>query len=241
MNAIQINTDAIIRRESISDDQHCVVVDDFLQRPHELVEFAALHAGEFSWQTSSYPGPLFRVDADAMTEIYQFIRTRMSKHFPFFRGDLDYWTYLSIVTVRPDQLSYLQRICHTDPERSPGRAPYAAVIYLFDNETLGGTSFYRWKEIELVREAETIGLEDPDSALEFLQKHFPTFGKPPCYMTASNEIAELFCTIPARFNRLIFYSGDVPHSGAITSPELLSGDVRKGRLTLNIYASVLPK
>ncbi len=241
MKAIEVNANATIRREAISADQHCVIVDEFLKRPRELVEFAASHAGEFSWQASSYPGPMLRIDADAMADIYQFIRNRMTKHFPFFRGSLDYWTYLAIVTVRPEKLSYLQRICHTDPERSSGRVPYAALLYLFDDESLGGTSFYRWKELELVKEAEAIGLEDPDRALAYLQEQFPTFREPACYMTRSNEIAELLCTIPARFNRLVFYSGDVPHSGAITAPELLSDDVLKGRLTLNVYASVLPK
>ncbi len=76
---------------------------------------------------------------------------------------------------------------------------------------------------------------------DFLQEHFPTYRKPACYMTGLNEIAELLCTIPARFNRLVFYSGNVPHSAAITAPELLSSDTRKGRLTLNIFADVLPK
>lgn len=241
MKAVQINANATIRRDAITADQHCVIVDNFLDRPRELVDFAASHAGEFSRQASSYPGSMLRIDADAMADIYQFIRNRMTKHFPFFRGNLDYWTYLSIVTLPPDELSYLQRICHTDPERSPGRASYAGLVYLFDNEALGGTSFFRWKEPRLVKEAEAIGLEDPGQALAYLQERCPTFRKPPCYMTGSNEIAELLCTIPPRFNRLVFYSGDVPHSGAITAPELLSGDVRKGRLTLNIYASVLPK
>jgi hypothetical protein len=76
---------------------------------------------------------------------------------------------------------------------------------------------------------------------EFLKRHFKTFREPPRYMTESNEIAELLCTIPPRFNRFVFYSGDVPHSGAITAPQLLSNDPRKGRLTLNLFFSVLPK
>ncbi len=124
MNAIPINASAEIRRETISEDQCCVIVDDFLQDPHRLVEFAADHAGK---------------------------------------------------------------------------------------------------------------------SLAFLQQHFPTFREPACYMTGSNEIAELLCTIPARFNRLVFYSGDQPHGATITAPELLSEDVRKGRLTLNVFADVVPK
>jgi len=76
---------------------------------------------------------------------------------------------------------------------------------------------------------------------ELLKHHFETFREPPRYMTESNEIAELICTVPPRFNRFVFYSGDLPHSGAITAPELLSDDPAKGRLTLNLFFSVLPK
>jgi hypothetical protein len=240
MNVIAVNPESTIQREAISENQHCVVVDDFLLRPHDVVDFAARHASEFSRQASSYPGQLFRLDADAMSDIYRFIRNRMSKHFPFLRGNMDYWTYLSIVTVKPADLSYLQRICHTDPEADPNRTPYAALIYLFDDEALGGTSFYRWKDLESVQQAEAAGRDNPDQALTLLQEKFPTFREPPRYMTESNEIAELLCTIPARFNRMVFYSGEVPHSGAIVAPELLSTNVRRGRLTLNAYISAVP-
>ncbi len=239
---IRINTDAEIRREAISEDQYCVVIDDFLQDPHELVEFAAHHTGEFSTpERGNYPGPLFRVDGDAMTVIYRFIRSKMTKHFPFLRGSMVLWTFLSMATTRPDELSYLQRICHTDPTSVPDRTCYAALVYLFENEGFGGTGFYRWRELELVLKAEAIEREDPGKGLAFLQDHFPTYRKPARYMTGSNEIAELLCTIPARFNRMVFYSGNVPHSAAITAPELLSSDTRNGRLTLNIFADVLPK
>ena len=89
-------SNANIRREEISADQHCVIVDDFLQDPHGLVEFAAHHAGEFSDpQRGNYPGLLYRVDGDAMIDIYLFIRSKMTKHFPFCRGNMSLWTNLS--------------------------------------------------------------------------------------------------------------------------------------------------
>ena len=118
---------------------------------------------------------------------------------------------------------------------------YAALIYLFENENLGGTGFYRWKEPELVMKATAFEREDSDKARAFLQEHFQTYREPARYMTESNEIAELLCTIPARFNRLVFYSGTEPHSAAITAPEFLSKDFREGRLTLNVFADVLPR
>ncbi len=241
MKEIRINTDASIRQEAISENHDCVIVDEFLQDPHNIVEFAAQHADEFSIAKTNYPGLLFDVDDDAMTDIYRFIRSKMTMHFPFLRGGMKLWTFLSMVTKRPDELSELQRICHTDPNSSPDRSIYAGLLYLFENEDLGGTGFYRWRERELVQKAEAIEREDPGKGKAFLQEQFPTYRKPARYMTGSNEIADRICTIPARFNRLIFYSGSVPHSGDIAAPELLSRNIRKGRLTLNVFADVLPR
>ena len=73
-----------------------------------------------------------------------------------------------------------------------------------------------------------------------MKEQFATFRAPPRYMTDSNEIAEKLYTVPPRFNRFVFYSGDMPHSAAITAPDLPSDDPRKGRLTLNLFFSVLP-
>ena len=56
-------------------------------------------------------------------------------------------------------------------------------------------------------------------------------------MTRSNDIAELLTVVPARFNRLVFYDGEAPHSGHITHPDLLSDDLSKGRLTFNFFAN----
>jgi hypothetical protein len=239
---IRINSSAVIRREAISEDSHCVIVDDFLLDPHELIEFAAEHAAEFSKAKSYYPGLFMGVNEDAMTDIYRFIRFRMTKQFPFLRSSLRLSSFLSMVTLQPNELLAVQRICHTDAELDSSRVPYAALLYLFDDERLGGTSFFEYKKkYKLLKKVEALDYEDPDKARAYLLENFPTFRKPACYMTGSNEIAKLVHTIPPRFNRLIFYSGRIPHNAAITAPELLSGDVRTGRLTLNIFADVLPQ
>jgi hypothetical protein len=242
MNQIRVNPQAEIQRRTITGEHDCIIVDDFLQDPHSIVEFASQHAGEFSMpKIGNYPGPQFRLEGKAMEDVYRFIRARMSRHFRFFRGDMGMWTVLSMATTQPDELSAFQRLCHTDPNPHPEREIYAALVYLFENEDFGGTGFYRLKEPELFHNATAIEREEPGKALAFLQEHFPTYRKPACYMTGSNEIAENLCTISARFNRLIFYSGRVPHNAEITAPELLTDDPRKGRLTLNVFASVLPK
>lgn len=238
---IEVNPDLVIRQEQITENHSCVVVDDFLKNPEDVVAFACRYANEFSIPPRSYPGKVFSVDQESMSDVYRFIRSRMSKLFSFMRGGMQTSTLLSMMTLQPRELSNLQRLCHTDPRTMPGHKNFAALIYLFKNEALGGTGFYRWREQELIEEATAIDLEDPDAALEFLAKHFPTYDRPPCYMAESNEIAELVRMIPARFNRLIFYPGELPHSAYITSPELLVKDFAEGRLTLNCFASVRPR
>lgn len=239
---IKVDSNADIRREAISENHHCVVVDDFLCDPHELIDFAADHAREFSRAKSYYPGIFLRVSDDAMTDIYRFIRFRMTKQFPFLRSSLRLSSFLSMVTLLPNELSAVQRICHTDAELEPGRVPYAALLYLFDDERLGGTSFFRYKKkYQLLKNVEALDSEDPEKARNYLLDNFPTFREPARYMTESNEIAKLVYTIPPRFNRLLFYSGRIPHNAAISAPDLLSNDVRTGRLTLNVFADVLPK
>jgi hypothetical protein len=84
-------------------------------------------------------------------------------------------------------------------------------------------------------------LQDPDAGLDTLKDRFQMFRDPPCYITESNEAAELLDMAPARFNRFIFYPGDLPHSAFISKPESLSADPDKGRLTLNCFVSAIPK
>jgi hypothetical protein len=238
---IQLNPDATLRREQIADGAFCIIVDDFLLEPEVLVEYAARHPNEFSNPNIGYPGRQLRVNDNAMREILRFVRSKMSKQFAFMRGRIGIRSLLSLLTLPPEKLTSMQRICHVDPNPDPGREKYAALIYLFNDERLGGTSFFRWKDETLVWKAVEMLRADPASGEEFVKQQFETFREPPRYMTESNEIAERLFTVPPQFNRFVFYSGAMPHTGAITAPELLTDDARTGRLTLNLFFSVLPK
>ncbi len=238
---LRVNSVAALRRERISATEFCIVVDDFLAEPNALVDYAARHRSEFSHPNIGYPGVQIRVNDDAMVEIFRFVRSRMSKEFGFLRGRIGIRSLLSMVTLPADRLSFMQRICHVDPNAEAGRAKYAALLYLFHDERLGGTSFYRWKDEQTVWQGVALLRKDVRQGEEFLQTHFETFREPPRYMTDSNDVAELLYTVPPRFNRFVFYAGHLPHSGAVAAPEQLSEDPSKGRLTLNLFFSVLPK
>ena len=74
--------------------------------------------------------------ASTMTrwQIFRFVRSRMSKEFGFLRGRIGIRSLLSMVTLPPDRLSFMQRICHVGPNADAGRAKYAALLYLFHDE-----------------------------------------------------------------------------------------------------------
>jgi hypothetical protein len=241
MKTIEVNPHATIEVRPIDDANSCAVVDDFLKHPEALVEYACNNADAFEMQEIGYPGVLADVSANAMGEIHHFLRSRMSREFSFMRGDIRTSTYLSMATRQPDELAPLQRLCHSDPRQSADRRNYAGLVYLFKDERLGGTGFYQWKERKLIEEATALEINNPGSSLPFLQEHFQMYREPAQYMSGSNEVAELLMEVPARFNRLVFYSGDLPHSAHIPQPELLSPDFSKGRLTLNCFASVRPR
>ncbi|MEJ2127919.1 MAG: DUF6445 family protein [Woeseiaceae bacterium] len=240
MKTIAINASAGIDVRRIDDDNHCVVVDNFLKNPEALVDFACINAGAFELQEIGYPGVLLDVGPNLVDDIHHFLKSRMSREFGFMRGGIRMSTYLSMATRQPEELAPLQRLCHSDPRQSADRHNYAGLIYLFDNESLGGTGFYRWKERKLIEQATALEIKEPGSSLPFLREHFEMYREPPCYMSGGNEVAELLLEIPARFNRFVFYSGDLPHSAHIPHPELLSTDFANGRLTLNCFASVRP-
>jgi hypothetical protein len=238
---LKLNPKLEIQVSRITDEQLCVVVDDFALNAQELVDYAILHEQQFIMHKRAYPGFVLPVANSLLSEMNRFIQKEMSRIFPFFRSGINFHTQYSLATVQPRDFTWVQRLCHCDPKLGPGRANFAALLYLFDNPDMGGTGFYRWKEPEFWQQMTAGQRDNPDAGLDVLQEKFSLFRQPPCYMAGSNEAAELLDVVPAKFNRLVFYSGEVPHNAHITQPQLLSPEPAKGRLTLNCFVDALPR
>ncbi|MFC1690267.1 DUF6445 family protein [Pseudomonadota bacterium] len=238
---LRLNPELEIQVSQITDEHRCVVIDDFLLNPQEAVKFACANAGEFIRLERSYPGIVLPVDNALLAAMNRFIQRDMSRLFPFCRGGINFHTQFSLATLQPDEFTWIQRLCHSDPRLEPGRVNYAALLYLFEKPEMGGTAFYRWKDKEFWQDMSVRQRDDPNAGLDLLEEKFQMFRDPPCYMTESNEAAELLNMVPAKFNRLVFYSGDLPHSAYIEDPALLVADPTEGRLTLNCFVSAIPK
>jgi hypothetical protein len=151
------------------------------------------------------------------------------------RRALEVASRLSMVTKAPADLLPGQRICHRDatvgqrsvnPAANEGIA--ASVLYLFSDKGLGGTSFY----VPRKPPAEMAALYQ-EAMRGSVSRFDQMMGAAPGYLTASNDYFEQVASVPAAFNRIIFYDGAILHSGQIDAPERLSSDPRAGRLTLN--------
>jgi hypothetical protein len=223
------NPDPRIETVTIDGQNNCYVIDDALAEPERWVDYAARLQHEFRIEDfNAYPGPELRMP-DAVSKkldeyFMLYIRRRLGA-----RRTLRMYSRLAIATAPPASLQPNQWICHRDRMGvPPGQCVAASVLYLFKDAGLGGTGFFKprlppFETDLLVHESGEL------PAAEFSARYGLSAG----YMTQSNRYFEKLCTVPARWNRIIFYDGCLFHCSDISMPERLTADPRSGRLTLN--------
>ncbi|KQY54827.1 DUF6445 family protein [Lysobacter sp. Root494] len=223
------NPAPVIETVTVGGRPLCHVIDNALLEPERWVEFAAANHHAFrDAPRNAFPGPELALPEAALLQLEAFFSRHLRQRFEA-RRTLSLNARLSIASRRPEELQPRQWLCHIDRMRTePGQLAVASVLYLFRDESLGGTGFYRplrplGEIMQLMEEAAAL------PSAEFGARH----GLRPAYMVASNAWFEKMTSVPAKWNRLIFYSGTVFHSGDITAPERLCDDPRTGRLTLN--------
>jgi len=218
-----------IERMQFGNDVSCLVVDDALLHPEWLRQFAVAHReGFIRAPFNAYPGIELPMPAEFSDQLDEFFR-RHVRSLLGGRRTLKMNCRMAMVTVPEHELEARQCLCHRDSAWiDPSHSIGASVLYLFDDPSLGGTSFFQPKksaqEIEvLVHDSSTLSSE------AFAGKYPIRRG----YMADSNEFFDCVGRIPAKWNRMIFYDGRIFHSGEVGSPQALSGDPMTGRLTLN--------
>jgi hypothetical protein len=217
--------------QRIDDLASCVVIDDVLLDPHSVVATACAHREAFSRPVNNaYPG----LELPLPDSVVQQFARQFELHAASILqvdGVVQGSGRLSIATLKAHELTAVQRVCHRDRLfTGPGQRAIAAVLYLFHDERLGGTSFFRprgsYEDTELLMR--DLARNDAN-ALQRLAS------QPPGYLTSSNAHFELITTVSPRWNRLIWYDGAGFHGSQIQDSELLSADPSSGRLTLNLF------
>lgn len=229
-----IRPEARVSRLELPEHHSCLVIDDILVDPDAVVARAATLRHAFQARgVNAYPGLELTLSGTLPDALEAFFHQHVGPRFGASPVVVAKETRFAMVTRRPEELAPRQRLCHVDdPSQEGATVTVAGVLYLFRDPRLGGTDFYTLRAgVDLAALQATL-----DSGRAFnLMARYPFFRRPPAYLTASCEFFELRRSVPAAFNRMIFYRADVYHSGHIGRPDLLTDDPRTGRLTLNCF------
>lgn len=211
-----------------------LVIDNFVAQPELLVAHACRQ--QFVANSPYYPGVRAPAPLQYQQFLLQSLRPLLLEVFalPLRPLSLSVCHY-SIVTTPPTQLKLLQRIPHFDTVEPHA---LAAVHYLFQGD-LGGTAFYRHRKTGFERidqsrmpqyyrslESENDGPDLPKANAGFIQ--------------GDTSLFEQIANPQGVFNRLVIYPRNLLHSGHIPASSLLSGDPRKGRLTISSFIDCQP-
>lgn len=223
------NPQARIDRVPLANGSTCYVVDDALLEPERFVAWTAARSDAFRRiDFSAYPGNYLMASASVNDALREFFIHRMRSLFDA-RRLLQMHCRLSMVTLAPESLRPYQWLCHSDNfNLDRAFSIQASVLYLFKDQSLGGTSFYE----PTGSPADTSQLFADSTALSG-EAFTRRYGIQPGYIHASNSYFTQIGSVPARWNRMIFYDGSMLHSGDIASPEKLGTDPSSGRLTFN--------
>lgn len=228
--SIDIHTDIRIQVGSIGvEKQPIILVDNFVNEPEVLVDFAA---SKLTLRSSAdyYPG--IRADSPAayMNLIQASLGELICQIFNIEqRSVIDAGSYFSVVVTPPEKLLPVQRIPHID-----GANPNdIAFLHYLCNEKYGGTSFYRHKSTG----HEYVNQQRYEPYIATLEEEIKKVGlpEPPQYMNGDTALFERITSIEAKFNRLIIYRGTSLHSGNIDEFYNFNSDPKAGRLTLTSF------
>ncbi len=207
----------------------CLVIDDAFLEPERLVAFAQERRDDFAQAPfNAYPGRELRMAERFSAQLDDFFRLHVRARLGA-RRTLRMYSRLAMVTTPPHELQPRQSICHRDRlDFGANQCIAASVLYLFKEPALGGTSFFVpiQPQSEIDRLVHDSGTLDADA---FAAR----YALPRDYMRDSNAFFGRVLTVPARWNRLIFYDGTIFHSGDSAHPEMLTDEPGAGRLTLN--------
>lgn len=223
-------TDARASVEPIAPGHSAHVFDDVLTEPHRWVELAAQHQAQFARSPhNAYPGVELRMPDAVSARLAEYFAQHVRARFGARRTER-FHSRLSLTTRQPHELEPRQWIPHRDQlEVEPGKLTAACVLYLFEDESLGGTVFFKRKR-PLPETRVMIHESGQLSREAFAEK----YGIAPGYHVESSEWFEKTASVAPRFNRLVFYDGGaVFHCGDLGAPEKFTDDPRTGRLTLN--------
>ena len=209
-----------------SSDQRLVSLDNCLVTPNHAILQAYLQ--KFAKITPQYPGVRAALDPGVCRAWLGQLAPLLNQ---WFGGDGSPWAmqaWYSLVTTPPQSLGPIQCLPHVD-----GTDPRQIAMMLYLHRTgHGGTAFFRHRSTSL----DSLTADTYPRYAAAVQAEYGRTGLPPAaYPTDGAPHFERIHVAEGRFNRAVFYRGNILHSGVIDNDAPLSADPREGRLTINAF------
>ncbi|UXH78909.1 DUF6445 family protein [Roseateles amylovorans] len=219
--------------QSLQIGEHQVLlIDDFLEDPQALVEAACASPFETCpgvAEGKGYPGmratapSAYSQALGALLDPLIKLNFGVDEALPLRKTPCMF----SLTTVAPASLGPLQRTPHFD---SSTPHHMAALLYLCGAEH-GGTGFYR----HIATGLQQITPQTKDRYAQAYRAEIERRPPPPRYFDDSDQHFQFLGMVPARFNRLVVYSGGLLHTACINPGMSIRDDPRRGRLTVNTF------
>lgn len=214
-----------------STDQHLVSLDNFLGNPEHAISQASLQ--KFAKITPQYPGVRAALEPAVCGAWLAQLGPLLDR---WFGGSGRPWAmqaWYSLVTTPPAALAPVQRLPHVD-----GTDPQQIAMMLYLHRTgHGGTAFFRHRSTGL----SSLTAEVFPRYAAAVNADYRRTGLPPAaYPTDGAPHFERIHVAEGRFNRAVFYRGNLLHSGVIDNDAPLSAAPREGRLTINAFFRPAP-
>jgi Tryptophan halogenase/Family of unknown function (DUF6445) len=226
-----LNPNPTIQTVQLANGKWVCVIDDFLQDPHAVANLAQASLQQFKVPPGHpYPGPQLDLPDEVCAQLEAYFQQHCRA--PLQAGAaLGTYGRLSRVTQDSATLDARQRICHRDDSHlEPTQQMCALVHYLFEDERLGGTVFFR----SLMSDQDTHTFFRDATTLDS-SAFGSKYGIAANYMTQSSRYFEVIGRVPAKWNRAVFYDGGIFHSGDIQWSPSAGYQTGLGRLTVNAF------
>lgn len=226
-----LSDNLIVRLERIGQEQTpLLLVDNLLAEPEKLVSSAG-DLSSFDRETRDfYPGQRKPLPVE-YAQLTGPVLAQYLREFSVLKApevEVQRGVY-SLASTAPQKLLPIQRIPHFDSE-SP--VQWAMVHYLCD-EQCGGTGFFRHRRSQY----ESITAQRSRRYQRMLEDEASRHGVPEAvYLSGDSLLFEMHHYVEAKFNRAIFYPGNLLHSGLVRQWQ--STSLADARLTANAFLRV---
>ena len=208
-----------------------IVIDDIIDNPDALVDYAASLAPFPPEVGTYYPGlrlqlPNEPIVVDYVTVVCRTLASLMGSAYGLRNFVLQSVAF-SIVTSQPSELQPMQTIPHID-----GADPlHFAVLHYLSHHEGSATAFFRHVRTGF----ETLTPQRAGPFGQARDKDKAIYGAASGYVRGSANGFDEIGRVESRFNRLVVYPSNLFHSGILPDDYDFNPDPRRGRLTTNIF------